>query len=507
MNEINITVKGVEKLLKNLNGKKAAGPDGIPCRLLQAVAKELAPALTTLFRTSLDKGITPLAWKHATVQPIYKKGDRSAPANYRPISLTCICCKLMEHVIRSEITKHLDQHNILSDAQHGFRKKRSCETQLLLTVDDLAKELDRAGQTDTVLLDFSKAFDVVPHQRLIMKLHYYGIRGNTLCWIQSFLADRTQRVAVEGELSDVGNVTSGVPQGSVLGPTLFSIYINDIGDNISARVRLFADDTILYQNIRSDDDPKLLQKDLDTLETWEKTWQMSFNVSKCHVLTVTNKKSPTQYQYKLHNQNLESVKSAKYLGVEISDTLNWKDHVHITAKKANRTSAFVYRNLKGCPSDVQLHCYKGLVRPVLDYASPVWDPHQQTLIDTLESVQKKAARRITRNFDPRASTTTMVKKLGLQTLQNRRKIDKVTMVFRIKNQLVDIQPEDHFIPSQRILRGQLHKYQLPQSRTKLHLHSFFPSATRLWNSIPTDAANQETVPAFKAELKNWTPKY
>ena len=356
MPDIEISTLGIQKLLKNLNGKKAAGPDGIPCRLLQAVSQELAPALTTLFRTSLDKGETPMAWKHATVQPIYKKGDRSSAANYRPISLTCICCKLMEHVIRSEITKHLDENNILTDAQHGFRKKRSCETQLLLTVDDLASELDKAGQVDTILLDFSKAFDVVPHQRLVMKLHYYGIRGKTLCWVQSFLANRTQRVAVEGELSDIGEVTSGVPQGSVLGPTLFSIYINDIGENIKSCVRLFADDTILYKNIRNQTDSETLQKDLDTLESWETKWQMSFNVSKCHLLTITRKNNPIQCRYSLHGQNLESVKNAKYLGVELSSTLNWKDHIHATAKKANRTSAFVYRNLKGCPTDVQLHC-------------------------------------------------------------------------------------------------------------------------------------------------------
>ena len=325
-----------------------------------------------------------------------------------------------------------------------------------------------------------------------------------LCWIQSFLADRTQRVAVEGELSDLGKVTSGVPQGSVLGPTLFSVYINDIGENIKSNVRLFADDTILYNSIRNENDTLILQEDLNALEKWEGKWQMSFNVSKCHLLTVTRKTNPLQHQYTLHGQKLEKVKTAKYLGVELADNLNWKDHVHATAKKANRTSAFVYRNLKGCPTDVQLHCYKGLVRPVLEYASPVWDPHQQTLIDTLEAVQKRSARRITKNFDPRASTSEMVKNLGLPTLRERRKIDKSAMVFRIKNKLVDIKAENHFKPVERVLRGQKHKFQLLHSRTDLHLHSFFPSATRLWNSLPITAINQETVQAFKAELQSWS---
>ena len=186
MPTITITVEGVEKLLQNLNPRKASGPDGIPCRLLQSLAKELAPGLTHLFITSLESGKIPEIWRHALVQPIFKKGDRSKAANYRPISLTCICCKLLEHIVRSAITKHLDTNGILTDSQHGFRKKRSCESQLILTVNDLAEAIDKGGQTDTILLDFSKAFDVVPHQRLIMKLYFYGIRNQTLHWIQNF---------------------------------------------------------------------------------------------------------------------------------------------------------------------------------------------------------------------------------------------------------------------------------------------------------------------------------
>lgn len=159
---------GVQKLLANLNPQKAAGPDGIPGKLMKELAVELAPALTLLFTQSLSTGDIPADWKHAYVQPVFKKGDRSQAVNYRPISLTCICCKMLEHIVRSTITAHLDKNSIITDAQHGFRKKRSCETQLILTINDLASELDRGGQTDTILLDFSKAFDKVPHQRLLL---------------------------------------------------------------------------------------------------------------------------------------------------------------------------------------------------------------------------------------------------------------------------------------------------------------------------------------------------
>ena len=331
----------------------------------------------------------------------------------------------------------------------SFEKKRSCETQLLLTINDLTKELDRGGQTDTILLDYAKAFDKVPHQRLIIKLFYYGVKGQPLQWIQSFLADRTQQVVVEGEVSDIGNVTSGVPQGSVLGPSLFLAYINDIGDNITSKLKLFADDTILYRHIRTNGDAKSLQSDLNKLQTWEQTWQMEFNVSKCHVLSATLKRNPIKTEYRLHDQVLEKVSSSKYLGVEISEKLHWGKHVSAITAKANKTTNFICRNLKGCPTEVKTHCYKALVRPILDHASPIWDPYQQDLIDTLEGSQKRAARRILHNYDRQTSASGLVQKLNLTPLRQRRAIDKVTMVYKIVNSEVDIPHRDHFTPNLR----------------------------------------------------------
>ena len=503
MQKIKVTTEGVEKLLQNLNPRKASGPDGIPCRLLQSLAKELAPTLTHLFSSSLESGKIPKIWKHALVQPIFKKGDRSKAANYRPISLTCICCKLLEHIIRSAITSHLENNSILTDAQHGFRKKRSCESQLILTVNDLAEVIDKGGQTDTILLDFSKAFDVVPHQRLIMKLHHYGIRNNTLAWIQNFLYERTQEVVVEGQKSSIGKVTSGVPQGSVLGPTLFLMYINDLGEDIDAKVRLFADDTILYKAINDIKDTQSLQNDLYKLEKWENEWQMKFNVDKCHLLIVTTKQDPHKSSYTLHGQKLEQVSKAKYLGVEINEKLAWKDHIQNIAKKGNRTSAFMYRNLKGCPQKVMTHCYKGIVRPILEYASPIWDPSFQNLQDELEFVQRRSARRIFGDFSPTSSVTEMLKKLELPTLKQRRKVDKVAMVYKIKHKLIDI-PADSYLPApSRPNPKRPNNFQIPNSKKSVHINSFFPSGIRLWNSLPPQAHSAPSLPSFKAALGEW----
>ena len=234
----------------------------------------------------------------------------------------------MEHIIASNITAHFNKHNILYDLQHGFRQKRSCETQLLQLVEDLGRQLMKGNQTDLVLLDFSKAFDKVNHLKLLFKLPQHGVKGNTLNWIRAFLLGRTQAVVLEGERSAEVPVTSGVPQGSVLGPLLFLLYINDLPQNIRSQVRLFADDTAVYLTVTSLEDANILQSDLDTLEEWERTWDMEFNPGKCQVLHITRSRQPLQSQYTLHGQVLESVDSAKYLGVNISQDLSCYHHIN-----------------------------------------------------------------------------------------------------------------------------------------------------------------------------------
>ena len=251
--------------------------------------------------------------------------------------------------------------------QHGFRRKFSCETQLIEFIDDVTKNFDNGQQTDCLIMDFSKAFDKVSHSLLVHKLQHYGIRGKTNRWIKSFLSGRTQCVLVEGEKSSSIDVESGVPQGSVLGPSLFLFYINDMPDDIKSTVRLFADDTIVYLTVSSCDNT--LQEDLDKLAIWEVQWMMKFHSDKCQVLAITKKKTTIKKNYNLHDHTLEHVPSAKYLGVTITSDLKWESHVTNISQKANKTIGFLKRNLNISNGKIKEKAYISLVRPTVEYST------------------------------------------------------------------------------------------------------------------------------------------
>ena len=420
MQQITVTDEGVRKLLQKSNPRKASGPDMVPARFLKECSEELSPILTIIFNKSLQTGTVPDEWKKANVSAVFKKGQRYDPANYRPVSLTCLCCKILEHVIVSNVLKHLDHHKILSDCQHGFRARRSCETQLVTLCHDLTSSLDKGTQTDMLVLDFSKAFDRVPHQRLLRKLQHFGVRGSLHSWIASFLSDRTQSVVVEGSSSDSVPVVSGVPQGSVLGPMLFLLFINDLPDKIASNTRLFADDCIVYRQIKNTSDCKALQEDLNMLAEWETKWGMAFHPQKCSVLSVTRSRNPFKFNYGLKGHILELQDCTKYLGVDIQSSLSWKNHIDRISKKANSMLGFLRHNLRSCKEDSKANAYFTMVRSNLEYCSSVWNPHQKDQVHKVEMVQRRAARFATNRYRNTSSVSSMLDHLQWESLESRR---------------------------------------------------------------------------------------
>ena len=486
MNDIAVSKDGVIKLLKGLNPSKALGPDELHPRVLKELATELGPVLAHLFQQSIDTGEIPKEWSLANICPLFKKSDRSLACNYRPVSLTCVPCKLLEHIVCSNIMAHLDEYKLLSDRQHAFRKGHSCETQLTTVINDWAKILDNRGQVDTFILDFEKAFDTPPHELLKSKLFGYGIGGKTLKWIDSFLCFRQQRVVVNGVKSDWAPVLSGVPQGTVLGPLLFSLYINDISSDIESEIRLFADDCVCYREIKGEKNTMKLQRDIDRLGSWARKWGMRFQPVKCNMMQLTRKRiKKIHASYTLEGTNLENVESIKYLGVTITSDLRWNTHVSNVCTKANRTLGFLRRNLHSCPQEVKEAAYKGLVRPVLDYGSSVWDPPGVVLQEELESVQKRAARFVTGNYDyETGSMTGILGQLKWESLKKRRKDNRLILLYKGLKGKASV-PTDDLIPKTRRCRNQHSMaFQTPIANTDVYKGSFFPQTIRDWNALP-----------------------
>ncbi len=397
------------------------------------------------------------------------------------------------------------KYQVLTDSQYGFHKRRSCDTQLILTIHDLAKGIEEKGQTDLILLDFSKAFDKVLHRLLLHKIEHYGVRGCTLRWIKDFLSNRTQKVLVDGQASNEAHVTSGVPQGSVLGPLLFLAFINDLPDCVKgSSTILFADDCVLYKRITSLTDAASLQDDFDALQTWEKTWMMQFHPSKCQVVRITHKRKPVITSYHIHGQVLEEVSSAKYLGLNVDSKLNFNAHVDITAKKANATRAFLGRNISQCSRSIKEATYKTYVRPIVEYASAVWDPHTQRNCNKIEQVQRSSARFVTSIFDRHASVTSMLRDLQWPSLQSRRQQSRLSMLYRIRYNLVDINWRQYLTESTSSTRGHNSRFQIPHCSSQTFISSFFHRTTREWNQLQKDPADFPSLNAFKEALKEVT---
>ena len=295
LGQLIINPKMVAMKIRDMKDNKS-GVGGIPVKLLLEIVEQISIPLATVFNLSLEEGIVRLEWKEANIIPLFKKGSRNKSENYRPVSLKSVICKLLERLIKDHMVDFLVKTKLINPSQHEFLiKARSCLTNILCFLEDVTKWVDEGSPVDIIYLDFLKAFDKVPHQRLLLELKALDIGNGMINWIEKWLIDRRQRVVVDGEISNWKSVLSGVPHGSILGPILFLIYTNDLDDDITSKVLKFADDTEVFRKIKSDADRQHLQDDLNKLIEWSEKWHMLFKFGKCKCLHTGHGNEDAQY--------------------------------------------------------------------------------------------------------------------------------------------------------------------------------------------------------------------
>ena len=505
LDSIVISCQDVKDVLLHLNVTKASGPDLISPRLLREGADILALPYSVIFNRSLDQGYFPSSWKEANVTPIYKKDDKSLPSNYRPISLLSQSAKVMERCVHKYLYNYVISNHILTPLQSGFVHGDSTTYQLLHTYHQFCEAVDNGKEVRAVFCDISKAFDRVWHKGLLHKLRGIGCSEKILLWFSSYLSDRRQRVVLNGIFSDWMAVFAGVPQGSILGPLLFLIFINDIVKCIGASIRLFADDTSLYIIVDLPDQAAtILNTDLKTISDWANSWLVAFNASKTLSVIFSRKSNPVVHpSLFMHDTMINETTNHKHLGLILSNNCSWTEHINSISDKA-WARLNLMRTLKFRVSRTSLEkMYISYVRPLIEYSNSVWDNCSTESKNQLESIHIEAARVIT-GATKLCSIEKLFADLGWESLQKRRNKHKLVIFYKILHgiaptYLSDIVPPLIQDTTTYNLRnaGNIQNYRV---HTNLFSNSFFPSTVRAWNDLPNDIKNAPSVGSFKYKI-------
>ena len=410
-----VTPEVVASKINKMKENKSPGVDGISPKILKETVEQISTPLANVFNMSLQEGIVPLKWKEADIIPLFKKGSRNKSVNNRPVSLTSVICKLLETIIRDHMMDFLNKHKLINPSQHGFLKARSYLTNLLCFFEEITKWVDEGSPVDVIYLDFQKAFDKVPHQRLILKLTLNGMGNSIINWIEQWLTGRKQRIVVDGEVSSWKSVLSGVPQGSVLGPILFVVYINDLEEGVTGSILTFSDYNKLFRKTKEIGDKQHLQDDIDKLVKLSEKWQMLFNFGKCKCLHTGL--GNTGMNYEMGGTILSKTVKEKYVGVTMNANMKVSEQCRIAASKGNQVLGMIRINITYKENSLIVPLYKAIVRPHLEYCIHAWNPHLRKDIDMLEKIQRRATKFIPGLRDIRYEER--LKECGLTTLEMR----------------------------------------------------------------------------------------
>ena len=503
INDITITIKDITDAIKEIPTYAAPGPDKLPAVVLKECADQLAEAILKIWRKSIDIGQVPDSLKLQTIIPLFKKGSKSLAENYRPVSLTSHLIKLLERVLRKKLIKHIEDNKLLSNNQHAFRAGRSCVSQLLVHMEFVLHALENNKNIDVVYLDFAKAFDKVDHVILMKKVKQFGITGKIYTWIESFLANRYQQVLVENKLSRKERVVSGVPQGTVLGPLLFLIYINDLEDALKNSIlQIFADDSKIVKELESKTDHEQLQEDLDISLRWAEENNMELNKNKFQLMQF-GKEENLKEPYTINESTiLEKEKDIKDLGVYISEDVSWRRQLTESVKKGRKYMWWILRSFKSRSAEVIIQLYQAYVLPRLEYGSILWSPYLVGEIAQLEAIQRTVTSKVkgceNLNYHQR------LRKLRLYSLQRRRERFQAIYMFKIANSMVPNNLNFEFYMSRMGLK--CHYKLIRAAPTHLStVHNSFFSATgpRIFNTLPAKVKEAGSLDVFKSRLDNY----
>ena len=501
LSDIFITPDIVFKKLQNLRVHSAPGVDGIHPKFLKVCSQELCLPLALIFQKSMKEGRLPSDWKRTNITPLFKKGSHELAENYRPINCLSVPGKLMEQVLKDQMLHHLETNKLISDSQHGFRPGRSVTTGLLHYWGDVTAASENGNPFDTLMTDFKRAFDKVQFKKMLQKLESHGIGGNLLKWMEDWMTERYQRVVLNGKASDWIKVTSSVVQGSVLGPILFQIFINDLDDAIKQAdpqtiVYKFADDTKLGRIVENDEDAKGFQSAIDGLTDWCQKWGMTLHPKKCKSLHF-GKKNLCQ-RYLIEDSPVENSDLERDLGVLISTDLKFSNHVKCITAKANGILARLKRTMLYRDKIIFPKIFMTYVRPILESAVPVWNPTMRGDIAKLEKVQRRALKCISglrdKSYEDRLTACAM------RSLEERR--DKIDLVetFKVLNSDMKLREQFQFVPNRHHLATRSsEKCHLvpPKCVTRARRDFFTNRVVHKWNQLPWEVRSSERVSTFK----------